>query len=1230
MAETEAHTETSVSKTIANILRAAREQSKQPKPKEVAKVVERIYPNKTKTPDVKRARVGRIIENAKQVVADAKTQGVHVSTGLHEWVGQNKLPILDKDPAQAFKIAKADLAVAIKASDLPEDNWVVRAASRVQNAESAQALAVIALASKEVRDNPNFIFQTAAQLAGSNFDPETQITTKAFVEELKILRGIDGFEMSDNGLEQALTEKGIGAMPAPGPDFDPARFSHLPRKAKGIITELNTNLAGAATAEERYRLLDSYKQFLENVDTSSYSAGQRAEFRWVMTRRDALEAAVAPSSAIKREHFITRYGIVPESAGDYSGRGLDMNIINMICEPPDEEGQTGFDKFVYLKIKQMCSGSREPRPANLWEESEYAEVKNLYTYLFGPEKAEAKLIELNQVWNNEYRRQSINWYFTRGSANAKDLITKYAENIPSDTLTHESKKVKWGAQAIVAYEQAHLEIATEQGFIWDRGRRWFEQPSATAPGHTRLEAYLNHELTGAEATQAIEWDKITAPGSGVEAKSAQYNEPAFNNLVNTHHLIDLAYMRAKQVDPALTEDAFYTTFTADPANTDIIASLRRNWQEVTLFDNPEDQLFVGSRLWNTDVLNKWEGFSPLQIRAMIKLEAILRNEGVQHLETKGWKLAAAISAAQRFEVGSFRAITLTHHLQNMLGLLTNTGGWDVMHALWQEQMGRHEDPDVFIRRFAMQTENYGMGVWSNHICDDLEKIDVRLDKGEHLLPSVNEHETYELMKARTMLLRSKDFYGSRYTEWQRKQLVGDFSALDDTAWRNEKAVWMELQGIYGENAKHVAHGVQLQLCRDEEHYGPHGTRGYINPGEVWNDIADRIPSVLLYHLSTEQTDAALDAAGFVTNGKLNSEWLKFTTVLSTAERRITREDGIINNAFSLGDRRKFNNVFNEQLFRACGITDRREMARLRGHYWDVISQFRHTFLHEGPGGGKRFIDIWAKNDMATTVTMVDFDPALAAWDKLPEDQTLRRAVSDATPHLALSEAQIKFFTHPELSLNPDEKEVIKGYHEMKSTANAYMSTERAEDIVLSIDDARLQFLEAKDFYKTIRMVPGMVSIFRALRDLDTGNEAKPIPRFFAKMIRPGLNFIANSPLFVHDPEERRVFREILKRPIDEWPKNFSQLAMSGPIGAVGRGGVAMDSLDVHRHLEEMETSGLIVKNHKRLNKMKDRHRVRFFGKFIDVTQRFWWIPLVATISVGVILATKDQEEANKK
>lgn len=209
MAESETK-ETTISKTIANILKAARKQPKQPKPEEAAKVVERIYPGKTKVPDAKQARVGRIIENAKHVIAEAKLQGVHVSTGLHEWLGQNKLPALDNDPVQAFKIAKADLAVAIKASDLPEDHWVVQAASRVKNAESAQVLAIIALAPEEVRENPNFIFQTAAQLAGSNLDPETQVTTKAFVEELKTLRGVDGFEMSDRELSQALTEAGIG------------------------------------------------------------------------------------------------------------------------------------------------------------------------------------------------------------------------------------------------------------------------------------------------------------------------------------------------------------------------------------------------------------------------------------------------------------------------------------------------------------------------------------------------------------------------------------------------------------------------------------------------------------------------------------------------------------------------------------------------------------------------------------------------------------------------------------------------------------------------------------------------------------------------------------------------------------------------------------------------------------------------------------------------------------
>ncbi|MCX6793748.1 MAG: hypothetical protein NTY06_01450, partial [Candidatus Gottesmanbacteria bacterium] len=464
MAETETK-ETSVSKVIANILKVAREQAKQPKPEEVAKVVRRIYPEKTATPDAKQARAGRIIENAKNVVAEAKAQGVHVSTGLHEWIGQNKLPVLDENPAQALRIAKADLAVAIKASDLSEDHWVIQAASRVKNAESAEALSIIALAPKDVRDNPNFVFQTAAQLAGSNLDPETQVITKAFVAELKTLRGVDGFEMSDRALSQTLTEQGLGAMPTPTPpDFDPALFSTLPPDAQIVFRALNSELSGK-TGPEKLEILNAFSDQIHSINKRGLNQVQREALSRLVVQKDRMERTIqhkiVPRNAYDKDWFSDNGLPRPKSTSPVFETRFTAQQLKELCIPKDDDGFDGIDRAFERLSDRIFTSRPEVSNPSLTEAYEYDDLERFIRFMYGEDSAE--ISTYRDRWENDGRR---NWVATRvitGSANEKELVESLPGAIASNTLNYETR-VKYAPEAIAASEQTIRELAAEQAY----------------------------------------------------------------------------------------------------------------------------------------------------------------------------------------------------------------------------------------------------------------------------------------------------------------------------------------------------------------------------------------------------------------------------------------------------------------------------------------------------------------------------------------------------------------------------------------------------------------------------------------------------------------------------------------------------------------------------------------------------------------------------------------------
>lgn len=1228
--------ETPLHRVVESVMNAVRTKKGKGKPAVVEGVIKRVYPeSKSLTPTVKETRIGRIVEGAKDVVREAKASGQHITTGMSEWAKNNKFKQLDPDPARALKLARQDLSVALKAGRVSAGNWIAREAVSVRCAEAAQALTVAALAPTEVRENPNFLFQTAAQLTASTDNSEAQPTIHAFVAEMNRMRGKDRFDLRSDEMTTMLTEKGMWARTTrstpdtfnalvPGNNVD---FSSLPDSAKHALRVLNGELDQARNEEDKYRILMAFSKQIEDIDTSGFTEQQQSVFHKFMRERVRLEAYFSPARGIDRNIFRRDFHIEPHGNGDFQSRGMTEDQVREIFEEPDGEGDAGIDKYIHRMMRRIFSSAREPRSPDLQEQTEYWEIEQLWRYTFGEEKAQAKLGSLREKWESEYRRNAINWHIVRGGTSNKELITKYLESIPPDTMQHE-QGILWGPEAIAAYEQVMFEMGTEKRFTFDEGRRWFEEPSASVRGKTKLEAFGEKSLTGTEKDEAKVWQGKMGHGSYIIDKDAQYNANAFDKLATVHGKIEREY-QAKRIDnPHLTEDAFFLAYAPD--HTGEIDVLRDAWKELTLFKDPE--VYVGQRLWNTEVLNAWQGFSPLQIRVMIKLESMLKAKGIQYLDKKTWKLARAVSAASRSEVGSLRTVSLSHQLLNMPGVLITPSGSNVMEDAWQEQLGRVENPEVFMRRFSLGGQNQGQEVWANLITSRLERKEVSvpdnkpdlikaLKRSRVLLgkndyaPAQGEDESFSMRKARSLLLKSRRHYGIGFTEIPREPLATAMSIYEGTYWRFEPTV-AKLDAEYGiDAAKHVGMGMRIALSDNP-----------VEKQEYWTTIAKRTPSKLVQLMFTEQTDQALKDNNLIPG---SPEWERFNRVLSVVEHKLQTVDANIRQDIDLGGvvnhggrPDDFNRYFTNDIFKACGIKDS-EIVRLRGVYFQVINQFENEFLNRGPvGDGGTYVEIWASNRMAITPSISDYDIKYTQWEQLPADHHFRRVVSDATGHLGVLETMIGFVTKPELCVQPDMKKVLEAEAMLQSSANSYGTKIDAERIMLTMDDAVVTYMESKDFYRWARVIPGAKTLLRQLAGIDT---QKPWARLLARSVRPLLNTIANNPLLVRDPQERKIFKEILNtKDIREWPKKFAQLHLAPTIAAAGPGATTYDSFDVHKHYADLEHAGLVTENHKLLHKMKDKHKTRFPWRFLAIGQRYWWVPLVATIAVGVIIASKEQ------
>ncbi len=1233
MAEAETKSETNVSKVIANILKAAREQSKQPKPEEVAKIVHRIYPEKKAAPDAKQARTDRIIENAKHVVVEAKIQGVHVSTGLHEWVGRNKLPILDKDPSQAFRIAKADLSVAIKASDLAEDHWVVRAASRVKNAESAEALAIIALAPEDVRENPNFMFQTAAQLAGSNLDPETQVTTKAFVAELKTLRGVDGFEMSDRQLSQALTEQGLGAMPAPSPDFDPALFSTLPNEAQDVFRALNSQLSGAATEVEKFEILDSFSDQIHAIDTKGFNQSQREVLSRLLVIKNSIERdlkfKISPRISVDKDWFRDNDLPIPKSKNFTFETRLSKEEIKAMCAKADEDGFDGFDRAYELLSDRIFTSGSEAHQPDITDSYEYKEIENLLRYVHGEESAIVNATR--ERWENDYRRNVVATRTITGGANEKELVESLPSAIASNTLNYEAS-IKFAPEAVAAEEQTIRELAAEQAFKCEKDTRYLKELIPDPDPHhigehiSREEAWRRNpaDFHGNEYIRTEDAMRA-ARGSIVHDEWFVPNSPKFARLIAVTKA-----MTDEIEDPVnpITEAAALVKYN-DNANHE----LENLWKLVTLEKHPPP-----GGLYNPKYLNAIKGFSPLEIRTHKQLESFVKLKFLQqgrtwNEEVDNIKLRRAMFSARRYMVGSKRLFSLVGHLSNMPGLEIEAGAADVMPETLEYVM-RTEVPERFVfARFGIGKE-VGIRIMSVEQEELCALRGVTLDKNERLVPILNnsksaKEESIPKRRYRTVLQKAKEKFGLRYTTLATGTLLESTSPFDYSTWRAEEGIWRVLQEKFGENARHMAYGTQLKLLGTYEGRIPEtrkeveAIKNYFERRRVLTEMTHRTPS-FIFQLIGKDLDTSLEnlrttGAVHIDVSPGSTEGKKFFSILGLAERRVTTERSappghnfFERGIFNLGTPTDFNEVFDDTLFHAVGITAREQIDALKVDYLKIIQTAQHVF---NPRPEEGYLEQFAQRGMPITLTMSDFDLADADFQRIGASGQRRTDQGDAMSRLEARSALMTILNDPDVSLpdNP-EKTFIPVLKKLMGDINSYKDGYFAEKRSAIMLDAVLSQNVAKDFYRgIIQAVPFLPGL---IRNIVAQDARKPLVRALlwpAKQLAMGYA----------DLSGQSELRELLQSNPEEWPKIFGQEFISEAAAVKGFHGNALKALGTERFIQQIEKSGLFT-HHEFLHNLKDKYKTRFQFKFAEFGMRYWWVPWAAALAVGIMIAMKEQ------
>lgn len=1174
--------------------------------------------------------------SARKFTSEIKKSPSHITISKRDWALSNGYtPKGDSIPEQ-LQHSKSIMEKAMNASKtVPK--WFHD--SRIRNLQhcpqAAEFVARVALLPEKLQEDPHVLFMEIARLEASQapgmskeaLREHIQVRNTA-IERLKELRARSAdFNLTDREILQSVTEQGMGAMPIPPtPDeIFGINFSSLSDEAKSLFRALNIDITKpGTTTTEKHQILEAYSARIDQLDTHLYSEAQYNLLTQISVERAKLAYESAPSRGLEPSWFERHTGIIPKTKGTYLGRILSEAEMIDLCREFDEDGVLGVDAFVFKMNRRILTSSREPRAPDLQEQSQYWEIEQLYKHVFGEEGAQARLKTLRDSWETEYRRNATRWYLERGQSGAKDIITKFSESIPSDTMQYERDRL-WGPQAITALEHAHFERGRELAHIFNEGEKFFMQ-DITIGEHTttRLEAFIEGKLQGADWQEAQGWQRKISHGSYIKSKDTQSDTGSYHTLTDLHDRVlrkfievhggkmpldpgEPGYAAKQPAETAELQQIAKTTLVR-PDGPSVYEKLQDQWCVYLNTDKPGD--FIGEELYNRNALNKWMGCSPIEIRAMIKLELMLKAGGINNLEEKTWKLGQAITAASRYMVGSYRSVVLNHQLVNMPALLTPIleGGGSVMLAPAQEQLGRVENPEFFYRRFSLGGENQGVIEWSNLIINKLEDIGIKLEQGDRILPSIDEeNEPYEMRLARTLLLKSRKVYGSAYTEVERNSVLEAFSIFDGTAWRIAEAIREELQKKYGEHAKNVAFGISLMLKG--------GAKNINVRKEIWSGVADRTPSTLIHHMSTDETNIALHAAGMDPG---NKEWHRFMDILSVVELQIVSDEAIItNDLFNLGNRGDFDTLFSDDLFNKAGIMNANQITALRDKYYKVVCSYQNTFRDQ-------YLDLWAKNDKRSiTISAVDLDPKLITWENLPEDQLFRRVKSDAEGHLIGYESIMNLSTKPELCVRPDMKELMKEYKNLKMGASYYNTTRFAEGVVLKMVDSLASYTGAKDFYKYIRFIPGANWFFRQLAHWDT--EKKWVQIVLNKSVRAGLRMIANNRFLVRDPEERRVFNEILKRDIKEWPKNFAQLHLSAPIAASGPTGPAYDAIDKHELIEELEESGIITVAHKELHKLKDKHKTRFFSRALAVWQRYWWLPWVATVAVGVTVAFEESK-----
>ncbi|MCX6793747.1 MAG: hypothetical protein NTY06_01445, partial [Candidatus Gottesmanbacteria bacterium] len=691
------------------------------------------------------------------------------------------------------------------------------------------------------------------------------------------------------------------------------------------------------------------------------------------------------------------------------------------------------------------------------------------------------------------------------------------------------------------------------------------------------------------------------------------NSPEFNRLVS---LTTAMTQEIERTDNPITQAAAIAKHNAN-------GELETLWKRVTL---EKDAPISG--LYNPEYLASVKGMSPFEIRTRKQLISMMKLKFAQadrpfDENNENLKIRRAMFSARRFMVGSKRLFSLVGNLSNMPGLEIVPGSADVMNETL-EYVLRTELPERFVyARFGIGKEDVGgriMPVEQEALC---EMRGVKLDKHQKLEEALTHNESIPKRRYRTILKKTKEKFGLRYTQLATGTLLESTSPFDYSTWRAEEGIWRVLQEKHGENARHMAYGTQLKLLGTYEDATPTSQekideiKDYLPRKKVLKEMTERTPSFIFQLIGkdldeslqglTNRHEIGIDVSPGSVEGK------RLFSILGLAERRVTTERTFFERgALDLGNPADFNAVFNDTLFNAVGITNREVVDGLKADYLKIIQTAQHVF---NPGPEQGYMEQFAQRGMPITLTMSDFDLAEADFQRIGASGQRRTDQGDAASRLEAKNDLMTILNDPDVSMPENlEKTFIPVLKKLMADINSYKDGKFAEKRSAIMLDAVLSQNVAKDFYRSAVMaVPFLPEAFRAIVAQDARKTLIKALLWPAQQLAIGYTYLARQP----------ELRELLQKNPEEFPKIFGQEFVSGAAAVKGHHGNALRAVGAEHFLQQIEKAGLFT-NPNLLHDLRDKYKTRAWYKGTEIAARYWWVPFAAAIAVGVAIAMKEQ------